>query len=76
MEESAATAALVGIVMALVKLIEKGMAKANGGSVEFRLAALEKQIEELKSKVHDFQRGFFEFREEARIKWAKEGNDE
>ena len=69
MEDSATTAALVGIVMALGKLIEKGMAKANGGSVEFRLAALEKQVEEMKKT-------FYEFREQSRIRWAKEDSDE
>ena len=62
--------------MALVKMVEKALQKNNGGSVEFRLAALEKQIEDMKSKLHDFQRGFFEFREEARIRWAKGDADE
>jgi|TARA_R110002051_G_scaffold323025_1_gene415353 hypothetical protein len=72
MEDSAATAALVGVVMALVKLIEKGMQGRNGGSIEYRLGLLENQIQEMRVKLQDFQRAFFEFREEARIKWARQ----
>jgi len=77
MEDSATTAAFVGVVMALVKLVEKGMQKANGGSVEYRLALLEGEIKEMQSKLHDFQRAFYEFREESRIRWAisKKGED-
>jgi len=76
MEDSAyTTAALVGVVMALVKLVEKGMQKANGGSVEYRLAALEDQVQEMRNKLQDFQRAFYEFREESRIRWAKQGDD-
>ena len=75
MEDSATTAALVGVVLALVKLVEKGMQKANGGSVEYRLAALEDQIQELRAKLQDFQRAFYEFREESRIRWAKQGDE-
>ena len=72
MEDSATTAALVGVVMALVKLVEKGMQGRNGGSVEYRLVLLENQIQEMRTRLHDFQRAFFEFREEARIKWARQ----
>ena len=72
MEDSAATAALVGVVMALLKLIEKGMQGRNGGSIEYRLGLLENQIQEMRVKLQDFQRAFFEFREEARIKWARQ----
>ena len=72
MEDSEITAALVGVVMALVKLVEKGMQGRNGGSVEYRLGLLENQIQEMRAKLQDFQRGFFEFREEARIKWARQ----
>ena len=72
MEDSATTAALVGVVLALVKLIEKGVQGKNGNSIEYRLGLLENQIQEMKAKLQDFQRGFFEFREEARIKWARQ----
>ena len=72
MEDSAITAALVGVGMALVKLVEKGMQGRNGGSIEYRLGLLENQIQEMRAKLQDFQRGFFEFREEARIKWARQ----
>jgi len=75
MEDSATTAALVGVVLALVKLVEKGMQKANGGSVGYRLAALEDQVQEMRNKLQDFQRAFYEFREESRIRWAKQGDD-
>ena len=76
MEDSATTAALVGVVLALVKLIEKGVQGKNGNSIEYRLGLLENQIQELRTKLNDFQRGFFEFREEERIKWAREEIDE
>jgi hypothetical protein len=75
MEDSAFTAALVGVVLALIKVVEKGFQKANGGSVEYRLAALESQIESMQGKLQDFQRAFYEFREETRIRWAKQGDD-
>ena len=71
MEDSATTAALVGVVLALIKLVEKGLQKANGGSVEYRLQCLEKssekRMDELRTKLQDFSRAFFEFREEQRI---------
>ena len=72
MEDSATTAALVGVVLALVKLIEKGMQGKNGNSIEYRLGLLENQIQEMRAKLQDFQKAFFEFREEARIKWARQ----
>ena len=71
MEDSATTAALVGVVMALIKVVEKGLQKANGGSIEYRLQSLEKATEKrmdtLTAKIQDFSRAFFEFREEQRI---------
>jgi len=79
MEDSALTAGLVGIVMALIKTVEKLMQKANGGSVEYRLTMLENEIKEMQAKLQDFQRAFYEFREESRIRWAiskKRGNEE
>ena len=72
MEDSATTAALVGVVLALVKLIEKGVQGKNGNSIEYRLGLLENQIQEMRAKLQDFQKAFFEFREEARIKWARQ----
>ena len=72
MEDSATTAALDGVVLALVKLVEKGMQGRNGNSIEYRLGLLENQIQEMRTKLQDFQRAFFEFREEARIKWARQ----
>ena len=75
MEDSATTAALVGVVLALIKVVEKGFQRANGGSIEYRLAALEEEIKEMRGKLQDFQRAFYEFREESRIRWAKQGDD-
>ena len=75
MEESATTAALIGLLYTLAKLVEKGFQRANGGSIEYRLAALESQIETMQNKLQDFQRAFYEFREESRIRWAKQGDD-
>tara|TARA_R100000656_G_scaffold107341_1_gene79477 strand:+ start:34 stop:267 length:234 start_codon:yes stop_codon:yes gene_type:complete len=72
MEDSATTAALVGVVLALVKLIEKGVQGKQGNSIEYRLGLLENQIQEMRAKLQDFQKAFFEFREEARIKWARQ----
>ena len=74
------TAALIGVMMALVKLVEKGMQKSSGGSIEYRLGLLETQIIEMREKLADFSRCFYEFREEYRIRvsvqQAKEENDE
>ncbi len=75
-DSSATTAALVGVVMALIKVVEKGFQRANGGSIEYRLAALEDEIKEMRGKLQDFQRAFYEFREESRIRWAREEKDE
>jgi len=75
MEDPALTAALVGAVLALGKAVEKGFQKFNGGSVEYRLKLLEDQISEMKGKLQDFQRAFYEFREETRIRWARQGDD-
>ena len=36
--QPAGTAALVGVVMALIKLVEKQMAKKNGGTVYTRIS--------------------------------------
>ena len=70
-DPSITTAALVGVVMALIKVVEKGLQKANGGSIEYRLQCLEKATEKrmdaLTAKLQDCSRAFFEFREEQRI---------
>jgi len=79
MEDSATTAALVGLSLALVKVLEKSFARQNknGNPIEYRLELLEEQVKGMSDKLQEFQRGFFEFREEARIKWAvQEKKDE
>ncbi len=77
--QPAGTAALVGVVMALIKLVEKQMAKKNGGTVYTRISLLELQVKELQDNVEDlsdktsdFHREFCEFREEVRINWTKQ----
>jgi hypothetical protein len=75
-EDQATTAALVGVAMGLIELLKKGFQKTQGSSVEFRLAALEKQIEVMGEKMSEFHRMFYEFREQTLIKWAKEERDE
>jgi len=77
--QPAGTAALVGVMMALIKLVEKQMAKKNGGSVYTRISLLELQVKELQGNVEalaektsDFHREFCEFREEVRINWTKQ----
>jgi len=76
MEDSAITAALVGAVMALGKAVELMRQKANGGSIQYRLELLEGQVGEMKAKLQDFQRAFYEFREETRIRWARQGDND
>ena len=36
------------------------------------MASERDQIQEMRAKLQDFQKAFFEFREEARIKWARQ----
>ena len=71
MEDSATTAAMIAALLAMVKLVEKLIQKSNGGSVEYRLQCLEKatekRMDQLQTKLQDFSRAFFEFREEQRI---------
>mgnify|MGYP003635287026 CR=1 FL=1 len=76
MEDPAITAGFVALAMALVKMCEKIFQRTNGGSVEFRLSALEKQIASMQQSIRELSKDFFEFREMARIKWAKDEADE
>tara|TARA_Y100000004_G_C8913750_1_gene412115 strand:- start:535 stop:855 length:321 start_codon:yes stop_codon:yes gene_type:complete len=71
-----ATAGLVGVVMALVKLIEKQIAKRNGGTAYTRIALLENEVADLRAdlkmlidKTQEFHRQFCEHREDVRIQW-------
>jgi hypothetical protein len=74
-----ATAGLVGVVMALVKLIEKQIAKKNGGTAYTRIALLENEVGDLKTdlktlidKTQEFHREFCEHREDVRLQWKAE----
>lgn len=71
MDESALTAGLVGLVMASFKLVEKLISKANGGGVEIKIAQLDEDLGEIKQRLSSLATGFYEFREETRIRWAK-----
>jgi mannose/fructose/N-acetylgalactosamine-specific phosphotransferase system component IIB len=71
MEESATTAALIGLLLALTEVAKRTMAKANGGSIEYRVAQLEKSIESLTARIADFSKAFYVFREETRIHQAR-----
>ena len=71
MEDSAVTAALVGVILAGVKVVEK-LAGKNGGSVEHRLGALENEISELNEKLSMFRREFFEIKQRMIVRWARD----
>ena len=71
-----ATAGLVGVVMALIKLIEKQVAKRNGGTSYTRIVLLENEVSDLRAdlkilieKTNEFHRQFCEFREDVRLQW-------
>ena len=72
MEDHAITAGFIAVSMGLLKLLEKVLQKANGGSLEYKIGVLEKEITGLKDQITKLAVGFYEFREHARIKWAQE----
>ena len=80
MEDSAATAALVGIVLALIemvkKLVNKGEPPNNNRNLDYKMEMLDGQMRGLLEKFDDLQKSFYEFREETRIRWARSGEDE
>jgi len=80
MEDSAATAALVGIVLALVEMVKKLVNKndpaGTNRNVEYKMEILDGQMRGLLEKFDDLQKSFYEFREETRIRWARSGEDE
>lgn len=77
--QPASTAALVGVVLALVKLVEKQVSKRNGGAIDTRLSLLEGKAEDLQedlksliTKTSEFHKQFCEFREDVRLQWKAE----
>ena len=80
MEESAATAALVGMALALVEVVKKFTGKVDppdrNRNLEFRVEMVENQIKSLTEKIDELQKSFYDFREESRIRWAKSGEDD
>lgn len=77
MDESAATAALVALAMALIEVVKKlANGRNNGDNSEFRLKNLEEQTNNIYKKMDKLESSFYEFREETRIRWAKSGDDE
>ena len=73
MEDSAATAALVGVVLALIELVKRLTARGTGGA-DYRLAALEEKINDLTDSVNGLKKAFYEHREATLIRWAKQGD--
>jgi len=76
MEDSAATAALVGIVLALVETVKKLTNKGNGGVVNYKQKVLEDKIDKLQDSTDTLRAAFYQLREEVRIRWAKEDSDD
>tara|TARA_R100001530_G_scaffold26128_1_gene21014 strand:+ start:3367 stop:3627 length:261 start_codon:yes stop_codon:yes gene_type:complete len=79
MEQSAITAALIGVILCLTKFIEKVAAKKTNGNekssmvgVNHALKEIEEDLKETNGSLADFKRAFFEFREESRIHRATE----
>jgi len=77
--QPAGTAALVGVVMALIKVVEKQLAKKNGGTSYTRIVLLENEVSDLKAdlkmlieKTNEFHKQFCEFREDVRLQWKAE----
>ena len=70
---------MVGVVMALIKLIEKQIATRNGGTAYTRIALLENEVSDLRAdlkmlieKTNEFHKQFCEFREDVRLQWKAE----
>lgn len=77
MDDSATTAALVAMAMALIEVVKKLANGRNGGdNSEFRLKNLEEQTNNIYKKIDKMESSFYEFREETRIRWARTGDDE
>ena len=80
MEESAATAALVGMALAMVEIIKKLVSRNDSGdpnrNLEYKLEVLDNKIRGIGEKFDALQHSFYEFREETRIRWAKTGDDD
>jgi len=76
MEDSAATAALVGVVLALVELVKKLTSKGNGGVANYKQKVLEDKIDKLQESTDTLRAAFYQLREEVRIRWAKEDSDD
>ena len=76
MEDSAATAALVGVVMALIETIKKLTGKGASGVGDYKQKVLEDKIDQMQESIDTLKTAFYGFREEARIRWAKEDSDD
>jgi len=76
MEDSAATAALVGVVLALVETVKKLTGKSGNGVNDYKQKVLEDKIDQMQESVDTLKTAFYGFREEARIRWAKEDSDD
>jgi|2_EtaG_2_1085320.scaffolds.fasta_scaffold74455_2 hypothetical protein len=76
MEDSAATAALVGVVLALVEVVKKLTGKGANGVGDYKQKVLEDKIDQMQESIDTLKTAFYGFREEARIRWAKDDADD
>ena len=74
MEDSAATAGLVALAMGLIEVVKK-LAGPNGGGGDYRQKTIEDKIDQIQESTDTLKAAFYEFREEARIRWAKDDSD-
>ena len=75
MEDSAATAGLVALAMGLIEIVKK-LAGKNGGVGDYRQKIIEDKIDQIQDSTDTLKTAFYEFREEARIRWAKDDGDD
>ena len=77
--ESGSTGLLVALILTAFRYIESKQNKRNGDDVCVRVTVLEKTVEELSNKLEavedelsSLRKEFREFREEARLTWARQ----
>lgn len=75
MEDSAATAGLVALAMGLIEVVKK-LAGKSGGVGDYRQKTIEDKIDQIQESTDTLKAAFYEFREEARIRWAKDDADD
>jgi hypothetical protein len=76
MEDSTLTIALCGAMMALIEVIKKLIGGKGGGISDYKQQVLEDKLDQLQESTDTLKTAFYQFREEARIRWAKEDSDD